>query len=158
MFLSVSIFYFSLPGKSEDIDRVKEAQVACPYSKGQESEEIMSNSKIDSSGCPGSHPNDCQVLSVSEYTNTSLPDGAQALEHGNAQSGEPCLASICLFCDIINCKSVQFRECMNITTKQVLDFTLVLTHRSLLQNRYMLKIVFLKVCQTILVENRTPFN
>ncbi|GKV13013.1 hypothetical protein SLEP1_g24090 [Rubroshorea leprosula] len=46
----------------------------------------MSNSKIDSSRCPGSHPNDCQVLSVSEYTNTSLPDGAQALEHGNAQS------------------------------------------------------------------------
>ncbi|GKV44668.1 hypothetical protein SLEP1_g51832 [Rubroshorea leprosula] len=73
-------------GKSEDIDCVKEAQVACPYSQGQESEEIMSNSKICSSRCPGSHPNDCQELSVSEYTNTLLPDGAQALERGNAQS------------------------------------------------------------------------
>ncbi|GKV52242.1 hypothetical protein SLEP1_g58831, partial [Rubroshorea leprosula] len=76
-----------LKGKSEDIDRVKEAQVACPYSQGQESEEIMSNSKIDSSRCPGSHPNHCQVLSVSEYTNTPLlSDGAEALERGNAQS------------------------------------------------------------------------
>ncbi|GKV49820.1 hypothetical protein SLEP1_g56551 [Rubroshorea leprosula] len=47
-------------GKSEDTDRVKEAQVACPYSQGQESDEI------DVSSIPSEGKLDIQVINAAE--------------------------------------------------------------------------------------------
>ncbi|GKV53074.1 hypothetical protein SLEP1_g59621, partial [Rubroshorea leprosula] len=47
-------------GKSEDTDRVKEAQVACPYSQGQESDEI------DVSSIPSEGKLDIQDINAAE--------------------------------------------------------------------------------------------
>lgn len=79
-----SFYIFQLDqGNRTNLNRIRETEEAIPYS--HETEDLLPNSEIDSSGSCSFHPNNSQV--PSQTTDTTSLNSAQASEYEDAESG-----------------------------------------------------------------------
>ncbi|KAK9271617.1 hypothetical protein L1049_001980 [Liquidambar formosana] len=78
----VLVHYREVKGNRTHFQRIKETEEANPYS--QETEEVGTNSEMDSSMSSSFHPNNYQV--PSQTTDTTSPNSAQASEYEDAES------------------------------------------------------------------------